>query len=439
MDVLGQQYHLLGTTSSSYNNASRYIYTDANCESIIKGIWSGLYNVIANVNALIEGLEIQKDNLDPMFYALTRAEGYGLRAFVYLDLVRLFTWGNLPERPEKLQEYAIPYAKVYDKTILPQSKLEDVLKYIHEDLEMALDLFEMYDPLGPKRDRPEDYIEVDKNDVYYGWEARKFRMNMKAALAVRMRLNMWEGNYDAAYQDAKTLIDEYSLSFTQGLSDRDANLRDLAFSSEMLFGVETYQRFENTVKKYFQTTDNEGNNQNTNALCLSNERYKEVYETESVGASDYRSMYWWESDTKNECQRFIRFWEYEDMKYKDLMPLIRSSEVYYTAAECLLLNGNKIDAIPYINAVRNGRNIPKEMDLSVNLPQEDIENELFKEWRKDFIGDGQMFYYYKRKGFTSIPNALASVSINDNVYVLPLPQDEIDFGGRIELVKDNSK
>ena len=106
MDVLGQQYTLLGTTSSSYNNASRYIYTDDNCEAIIDGIWLGLYNTIANVNALIEGLEMQKDNLDPMFYALTKAEGYALRAFIYLDLVRLFTWGNLPARPEKLQEYA---------------------------------------------------------------------------------------------------------------------------------------------------------------------------------------------------------------------------------------------------------------------------------------------------------------------------------------------
>lgn len=438
MDVLGQQYTLLGTTSSSYNNASRYIYTDGNCESIINGIWLGLYNTIANVNALIEGLEMQKDNLDPMFYALTKAEGYSLRAFIYLDLVRLFTWGNLPARPEKLQEYAIPYAKVYDKTILPQSKLGDVLKYIHEDLEIAISLFGLYDPLSANGDnRPEDYVEPEKNDTYYGWEARKYRMNIKAALAIRMRLNMWEGNYEAAYQDAKTLIDKYQLSFTQGLSDRDENMRDLTFSSEMLFGLETYQRFEDIAKKYFQLTANDGSNTNNDALCLSKDRLKDIYEIDGDGASDYRYMYWWKADTKSENYGFIRFWEYEDMRYKNLVPLIRPSEVYYTATECLLLSGNKNDAVGYINTVRNGRNIPKEKDLSVNLSQEEIEDELFKEWRKDFIGDGQMFYYYKRKGFTSIPNAIASVSIDDNVYVLPLPQDEVDFGGRVELIGKN--
>ena len=44
-----------------------------------------------------------------------------------------------------------------------------------------------------------------------------------------------------------------------------------------------------------------------------------------------------------------------------------------------------------------------------------------------------MFYYYKRKGYSNIPNALGTITIDDKVYVLPLPQDEVDFGGRVEL------
>lgn len=433
MDVLGQQYNLLGTTSSSYNNASRYIYSDDNCEAIISGIWLGLYNVIANVNALIEGVENQKNHLSPMFYALAKAEGYSLRAFIYTDLVRMFTWGNLSARPEKLQEYSIPYAKVYDKNILPQSKLEDVLKYIHEDLETALFLFDQYDPLSTTGNRPEDYVEFEKNDLYYGWETRKFRMNIKATLAVRMRLNLWEGNYTAAYLDAKTLIEKYQLSFTAGLTDRDNYMRDLTFSSEMLFGVETFQRFEKITKKYFQMTMGESGNPNSDALCLSKDRLTETFETGGDGASDYRYMCLWEIDPVSGNYGFLKFWEYEKMKYKDLVPLIRPSEVYYTAAECELIEGDKNKAIEYINTVRNGRNIPKEKNLSFNISAENTEKELFKEWRKDFIGDGQMFYYYKRKGYTAIPNAMSSINIDDNVYVLPLPQDEIDFGGRVGL------
>ena len=52
LDVLGQQYAFLGSSSSPYYNASRYIYSSY--ESTISGIWSKMYNAIANINALIE-------------------------------------------------------------------------------------------------------------------------------------------------------------------------------------------------------------------------------------------------------------------------------------------------------------------------------------------------------------------------------------------------
>lgn len=432
MDVLGQQYALPKTTDNYYYHASTYDYVDASCEEIIYGIWSGLYNAIANINALLEGLENGKKRFDPMFYSLVQAECYALRAFIYTDLVRIFTWGDLFHRPEKLQGLSIPYAKVYDKDIIPQSRLEDVLKYIHEDLETALALFDQYDPMSSTGNRPEDYVQYEKNDPFYGNSARQFRMNIKAALAIRMRLNMWEGNYTAAYADAKWLIEKYQLHFTAGFGDRDKYLRDLTFSSEMLWGLETFNRYEQIAEKYFQVITGASSNENNNALCLTPVRYQEIFETAGVGATDVRAAYQWQEALNGNWQ-FIKFDEYDEMKFKNLVPLIRPSEVYYVAAECALLEGDKNSAIGYINTVRNGRGIAKEKDLSYNLTQEDATEELFKEWCKEFIGDGQIFYYYKRKGFASIPNALGSITIDDKIYVLPLPQDEVDFGGRVEL------
>lgn len=432
MDVLGQQYSLPHATQNYYYNAASYVYTDASCEGIIYGIWSGLYNAIANVNALLGGLENGKERFDPMFYSLVKAEGYALRAFIYTDLVRIFTWGDLPHRSEKLQEFSIPYAKVYDKDIIPQSKLEDVLKYIHEDLETALALFDQYDPMSVTGNRPEDYVEYENDDPFYGKSARQFRMNIKAALAVRMRLNLWEGNYTAAYADAKILIEKYQLSFTAGL-DRDKNMRDLTFSSEMLFGLETFNRYEQIVEKYFQVITGVTSSENNNALCLTSALYQDIFETSSCGATDVRPNYQWTLETQTGDYKFIKFDEYDDMKCKNLVPLIRPSEIYYAAAECALLEGDKNSAIGYVNTVRNGRGIPKDKDLSFNLSAEEAEEELFKERRKEFIGDGQMFYYYKRKGYSNIPNALGTITIDDKVYVLPLPQDEVDFGGRVEL------
>ena len=39
-----------------------------------------------------------------------------------------------------------------------------------------------------------------------------------------------------------------------------------------------------------------------------------------------------------------------------------------------------------------------------------------------------MFYFYKRLGYTKLPNS--SLLINEKVYVLPMPEDEINVGGR---------
>lgn len=437
LDVLAQQYALLGSTSSQYEQASRYIYTNSTCESIITAAWSKMYNVIANVNALIEGLEAKQGILHPSIYAMTKAEAYSLRAFIYLDLVRMFTWGNLPERSDKLQQLSIPYAKVYDKNIVKQETLENVLKYIHEDLEIAMGLFEAYDPDSQAGNRPDGYT-LPNDDKFYDEKIRPYRMNIKAAMAVRMRLNMWEGNYKEASEDAAALM-LFKQEWT-GTLDADEKNRDLTFSKEMLFGVQTHERFENVVKKFFKLTVADDLNMNYQALYLPKSRVDEVFEiAASFGASDWRYMRLWDKSDNNNF--FLKYWEYEDMQYTNNMPLIKWPEIYYTLAECALRKGgvaNKNEAIDRLNTIRNRRNLPASVNLQYTLSEEEVWNELQKEWRKEFIGDGQMFFYYKRHGYVSIPNGPA-LTYGDNVYVLPLPQSEIDFGGRVELVDNKNK
>lgn len=430
MEVLGQQFQLMTSTTGRYYNASRYIYTTDINEGIIDGIWAGLYKVIANVNALIEGIEINKDVLSPTVYALAKAEVYSLRAFCYLDLVRLFTPGDIVNRPEKLDELAIPYVRVFDKEIIEREKLGNVLKYIHEDLDIALELFDLYDPLSRSGVRPEDYVDMS-DDPFYTWTQRRYRMNIRGALATQMRLNLWEGNYAAAKQDALELIN-LGIPFTNQLNGGDPASMDLACSNEMLFGVETFERMDNVITSYFVLEERIGENTigiNYNALYLPEDRVESLYEiATNVGTSDVRYLYWWESG--GDERTFLKYWEYEDALYTNNMPLIRTPEVYYSLCECLLREGgesNRSQAIAYLNQVRNNRKIPVEINLSYNLTEEEAWDELEKEMKKEYIGEGQMFFYYKRIGALSIPYGPAVV-YNDNVYVLPIPQAETDFG-----------
>lgn len=442
LDVLAQQYYAARPTSSSYYPCFNYTYTSTSVQNIVDAIWAQLYNILANVNSVIEAVEVHGDVMTPTVRSLIKAEAYALRGYIYLDLVRLFTWGNLADRPDrdaKLAGLAIPYAKVYDKNIVPQESLGNVLEYIREDLDIAVNLFLDYAADSEKGSRPDDYTEVPEEDLYFSEDNVKYRMNLRAAIATRMRLSLWEGNYDAALEDARTLRQTYSLAWinSEDLPTEEAR-QDLTFSKEMLFGLQGYERFDEVIDVYFRRKDANGINDNAQFLCLPDTRANEIYEKDAgLADTDWRYVYWWQEKAERNYM-FYKFHEVDEMVNTNNIPLLRTPEIYYAEIECLLRKGgagNRMEAIDLLNTVRQNRGITGS-PLPNTLTESQVWNELTKEWRKEFVGDGQLFFYYKRIGSESIP--YTSVVCNDEIYVLPLPQDEIDFGGREDLIdRDN--
>lgn len=442
LDVLAQQYYAARPTSSSYYSCFSYTYNNTSVQNIVDAIWAQLYNILANVNSVIEAVEVHGDVMTPTVRSLIKAEAYALRGYIYLDLVRLFTWGNLADRPDrdaKLAGLAIPYAKVYDKDIVPQESLENVLKYIREDLNVAIDLFLDYSPESEKGTRPDDYTEVPEEDLYFSEDNVKYRMNLRAAIATRMRLGLWEGNYDAALEDAQTLRLTYDLDWI-ALSDlpSDETQQDLTFSKEMLFGLEGFERYDNVIDGFFSRKTANGLSDNMQFLCLPETRANEIYEKDAgLADTDWRYVYWWQEKAETNYM-FYKFHEVDEMAKINNIPLLRTPEIYYAEVECLLRKGgegNRMEAIDLLNTVRQNRGITGTT-LPNTLSESQVWNELTKEWRKEFVGDGQLFFYYKRTGSESIP--YTSVACNDEIYVLPLPQDEVDFGGREDLIdRDN--
>ena len=152
------------------------------------------------------------------------------------------------------------------------------------------------------------------------------------------------------------------------------------------------------------------------------------------------------------------------------MPLIRKPEMFHYAAECYnrLNEGKK--AVEMLNAVRQARGLDIQYNLPETLSSDEIEQEILKEWQKEYIGEGQMFYYYmkarnvdasplqqeqlmteiireyrreffgegqmfyyyKRLGLP-IPNATAG---GDAAFILPLPKNEVEMGGREDYKND---
>lgn len=111
--------------------------------------------------------------------------------------------------------------------------------------------------------------------------------------------------------------------------------------------------------------------------------------------------------------------------YKNKISMIRIPEIYYIAAECYVKqnNPNLSLALNCLNTVREKRGLYTPLE---DLDAEQILVEIQKEYHKEFLSEGVMFYYYKRTGTKTIPNY--TEDMGDAQYVLPYPEFEIQSG-----------
>ena len=109
--------------------------------------------------------------------------------------------------------------------------------------------------------------------------------------------------------------------------------------------------------------------------------------------------------------------------YGNIIPLISTPEMYYICAEVYAEQGDLVRAIDYLNIVRRARGITE--DLKKTLNKTEVKNEILKEYRKEFVSLGQLFYFYKRWGVSEIVGN--SSPMTDSEYVIPYPDSETTY------------
>lgn len=95
--------------------------------------------------------------------------------------------------------------------------------------------------------------------------------------------------------------------------------------------------------------------------------------------------------------------------------------MYLIAAECC---PDAQEGRNYLNAVRTARNIKNITD------EVDLITSIEREYKREFVGEGQLFWLYKRKGKTEIAsgeNQDKVVSVEERFYLFDLPQAERDY------------
>ena len=127
--------------------------------------------------------------------------------------------------------------------------------------------------------------------------------------------------------------------------------------------------------------------QNDDILAPLRNRLSEVFESYN---QDYRFPYSWfiSNEAGKDYETFFKFADIEDKDKKSrfMQPLIRMSEMYYIAAET---ETSEDAALDYLNTVRRERGLGDNLTAGV-----DLQNEIFKEYKKEFFGEGQLFYYF---------------------------------------------
>ena len=399
LEILAQRYNVSGThVLTKYQS---YDYENKEVKAALDEIWTKSYINVVNLNKFITNLDVYSGVLDGKTDSIFRGEAYGLRAFLQFDLLRMYGPNYNTADSTKI---SIPYYTKAGTEIGDLLPANVVMQKIIADLQTAEALLGN-DPMrksGITSSAEQGFLNL-----------RNYRMNYFAVKGLQARVNMYRGDRVTASAAAKVVINNAAkfpwITPEKILTDKLDP--DRVFSTEILFGLQSLDLYDN-YRTYFAPDV-----EDRNVLAPLDARLKTVFENNE---NDYRYNPNWIL-TGIAGKSYKTFFKYADIANKKLiyrftMPLLRLSEMYLIAAE-------SDQNVSYLNTLRNKRGLLDLPGTAVLL------TELQKEYQKEFFGEGQLWFYYKRRNITSVPNPLVAngnLTISLTRYVFPLPLSELN-------------
>lgn len=408
MDVLAQyyevdMYHIL-------YEASLYNYKNSNSQDVIKGLWLKNYNSIANCNVLLDYLSEKSPSFfEGDKYKFLVAETKALRAYLHFDLLRAFA----PSWKENSEALCLPYADNFANRVHAQKTTSEIVRLILADLEEARTMLRDVDPARDEsfKNMYNHYVPEIGDDFT---TARAYRMNYWAIIGLMARVYHYMGD-ERAYTYAQEVIQAGKDGFfpftKESAMSAPLKNRDVVMQNEILFAL-NYPGIHDLWYSYDESSDRYYMINNTSSIYPSSDDFRKLYLviSNSIGA-DVSIKY---ADVESENGGKI--------------PMIRLSEMYLIAAECGFASHKDV-AIGLLEELRKNRGIGGE--ISKTITYDSFVKELTKEARREFIGEGQLFYWYKRLGM-SVDKGNTTMTLESAQFCLPLPATEVEFGGRKE-------
>lgn len=405
LDVLGQCY---STTSDSYTQALKLNYMDQKTRPFVDSIWYDMYANIGNVNQILSNLSTTGVQFTGRYKNQIKGEALAMRAFLHFDLLRMF--GKAPVVDPNAK--AIPYVTIFKVQVFPPLSVNQVMDSCLKDLAEAETL------LAEDKRIIRAYF---ADDLYKSFT--RHHMNYYAVKGLQARILLYKGDKPAALAAAMEVINNQPANFPFAKA-ADVNAvfnKDYTFAQEHLFAL-----FVSNLKalsdQYFMGTSTGSNA----TFPITDAQKNVIYETSST---DLRSINLFGATgtafaTTKYSQINIVHNNPETDYLRTVVPLIRVSEIFYIAAEA---SPNPSDGVVFLNTIRTNRGLPL---LSTTQTEDNLNNELRKEMKKECYAEGQNFFYFKRRNLPKI-NTLTStgtVVVPVNGYQFPIPDAEIEYG-----------
>ncbi len=377
IELMAQRYHVNEGTAY-YHDLVEHRYSVEMNQNRFASIWEKSYNLIANINKLLENCEKYRDVLSDEYYQLIKGEALALRAYLHFDIFRLF--GPLYESNNNVTK--LPYYKTFSLNIRPHFGAGEFMENVIADLHEAAELLEN-DPV-----RTEGCWE---ENTYTFTSFRKMRLNWYAVQLLLARAELYRDHKPEALVAARNVIDAQEKWFPwvnrQNISPGQEDA-DRIFFDEIVFGLQN-SRISKLYTAYFN-----GNTLTSDMLLAPlNSQILKIFEN---NRDDYRYVAFFSTQLTVGSAVYNLFEKYKttaDSLSSNLMPMLRLAEAYYIAAES---EPNPEEGMQWLNQVLTHRGLKKMTNSSL------LANTLEKEYIREFWGEGQLFYYYKRLKYTEI-------------------------------------
>ena len=403
LDVLAYEWDFY--YASQYDDATAFNYDAAFPTNYIRGIWTNSYNGIANVNNLIAHIDDKPQLFSADNHDVIKGEALALRAFLHFDLLRCFgvSFAVNPDQP------SIPYSTALSYRVFPQLKVREVAQAVLNDLLAAETLLKGADPIVTGRTITES---IDNGYLIN----RQLHLNYYAVKAVEARVYMWMGKYDEALAAANEVINSGQFEWATV-----ANLQagyDRCLATEHLFALNNLTLKADIADEFF--SDN-----SPYSFAITRDRLLDYFDN---ATQDYRFTFLFKAGSATHANnRYLtKFDETSngDAYYNFKMPLIRLPEMWLIRSEVEYRKGDTDAAKDAINTLRLARNLP-----ALNELPEDYYLELIREYRREFLAEGQLFFLYKRLNRNNILYADVD-AVAEKVYTFPLPITETESAQR---------